>query len=193
MYEGLRSSKFKFLHCWLILRKEQKWSEFLATTTSSTSQARSKADPVQQGDPTATSTPEVNVSEKIARPIGRDRAKKQRSNNSSSSSACFEMLQKIQLDRSRFEEDMKAASKYESEEMAVRYDRKLAIQEQHLKLVAESTMIQKEMLRFQQKEREDRVMTMDLDKVAPWVREYYINEQKAIAAKSRHEVSSSDV
>ncbi|PWZ56611.1 hypothetical protein Zm00014a_018588 [Zea mays] len=76
--------------------------------------------PIIQGDPTATSTPEVNVSGKIARPIGRDRAKKQRSNNSSSSSACFEMLQKIQLDRSRFEEDMKAASKYESEEMAVR-------------------------------------------------------------------------
>jgi hypothetical protein len=37
------------------------------------------------------------------------------------------------------------------------------------------------MLALQEKDRVDKIMFMDLDKVQPWVRDFYIREQKKIA------------
>jgi hypothetical protein len=44
--------------------------------------------------------------------------------------------------------------------------------------------MQVELLQIQKDEHEERVMALDVEKMAPWVREYYINKQKQIAAKS---------
>jgi pheromone shutdown protein TraB len=45
--------------------------------------------------------------------------------------------------------------------------------------------IQQQMLELQEKEHTDRVMMADLEKFSPWVRKFYIQEKKEIAAKRR--------
>jgi hypothetical protein len=47
------------------------------------------------------------------------------------------------------------------------------------------------MLQLQKEDQEEWVMTMDVDKMAPWVREYYINKQKKIYVMSIRDDGSS--
>jgi hypothetical protein len=44
--------------------------------------------------------------------------------------------------------------------------------------------IAKDMLKWQIEESEERVMSIDTEKMAPWVREYYIHKQKQISQKT---------
>lgn len=39
------------------------------------------------------------------------------------------------------------------------------------------------MMRYQQEDKEERFMCADVDKIIPWVRDYYIRKQKQINAK----------
>jgi hypothetical protein len=55
--------------------------------------------------------------------------------------------------------------------IAVRDERKLAIQEEQLR-------VQQRMLAIQEKQQENLVMSMDLDKMTPWVKEFYMSSQK---------------
>jgi hypothetical protein len=91
MFEGIIGSPFKFLHCWFILRNEMKWNSQLATMHAQRS--GDAAEGVEaKVDPT--------LPPRMERPVGRDRAKKQRSNTqSSSSSACLKVLQKMSMDQ----------------------------------------------------------------------------------------------
>jgi hypothetical protein len=59
---------------------------------------------------------------------------------------------------------------------AARAERKLAIQEEQL-------CVQQRMLAIQEEQQENRVMSMDLDKMTPWVKEFYMSKQKELAAK----------
>jgi hypothetical protein len=59
---------------------------------------------------------------------------------------------------------------------AARADRKLAIQEEQL-------CVQHRLLTIQEEQQENLVMIMDLDKVTPWVRDFYTSKQKELAAK----------
>jgi hypothetical protein len=63
---------------------------------------------------------------------------------------------------------------------AARADRKLAIQEENLH-------IQNRMLALQETQQENVVMLMDLEKVTPWVREFYESKQMELAAKQANE------
>jgi hypothetical protein len=99
--------------------------------------ASNEEPPVQPAE----ENPDPMLPPRIARPVGRDKAKRARSNTSSSSSACIEVLQKISMDRSTYEERVEAASKEEAKEIASRSDRKLTLQEEMLQ-------IQKEMLQL---------------------------------------------
>jgi primosomal protein N'' len=94
------------------------------------------------------------------RPVGQDKSKKKINNimTSNSSSMCLEVLQKISTDRIAYEARVEAAIR----EMASRLDKQLAIQEKQLQL-------QQEMLQLQKQDWEDKIMNMDLDKMAPWV------------------------
>jgi hypothetical protein len=56
-------------------------------------------------------------------------------------------------------------------------ERKLNLMEQQLK-------IQQEMLQIQKVEQERRFMAVDVDKMTPWVRDYYISMQKHISTKT---------
>jgi hypothetical protein len=59
---------------------------------------------------------------------------------------------------------------------AARADRKLVIQEENLR-------IQNRILVLQEAQQENVVMLMDLDKVTPWVREFYKSKQMELAVK----------
>jgi hypothetical protein len=91
-------------------------------------------------------------------PMGRDKAKRQWSQGgiSSSSTACLEVLQKISMDRSAYEEH--------SKELLSHANRKLASQE---RLAA-----------TQEFEQEQRIMSIDVGKVVPWQRDYYLRLQQ---------------
>jgi len=175
MYEGIVGTTFKFIHCWFILRNEMKWNEWLVTASASNEEPA--VQPVEENiDPT--------LPPRIDRPNGRDKAKKARNSTSSSSSACLEVLQKMSIDRSAYEERVQAASEEEAKEIASHSERKLAIQEEQLQIQKAQVEVQKEMLQLQKEDREERIMTMDVEKMQPWVRDYYINKQKKISAMS---------
>jgi len=182
MYEGIIGTTFKFIHCWYILRNEMKWNEWLASMSASNEDPH--VQPAEENlDPT--------LPPRIARPVGRDKAKKAHSSTTSSSSACLEVLQKMSMDRSAYEERVEAASNKEAKDIASRSDRKLALQEEQLQIQKAQVQIQQEMLQLQKEDREERVMSMDVNKMTPWVREYYINKQKKISAMSFRDDGSS--
>ena len=175
MYEGIIETTFKFIHCWYILRNEMKWNEWLASMSASNEDPH--VQPAEENlDPT--------LPPRIARPVGRDKGKKARSSTASSSSACLEVLQKMSMDRNAYEERVEAATKEEAKDIASRSDRKLALQEEHLQVQKAQVQIQRELLELQKEDREERVMSIDLEKLSPWVQEYYINKQKQISAMS---------
>jgi hypothetical protein len=112
--------------------------------------------------------------------MGRDRAKKQQSSSNSSNSnstTCLEVLQKMQVDQNAFDEKVEATSKDEVTQIVSHGERKLNLMEQQLK-------IQQEMLQIQKVDQERQFMAVDVDKMAPWVRDYYISMQKQISAKT---------
>jgi hypothetical protein len=133
------------------------------------------AEEVSPGIPTKDDT----LPPKIARPMGRDRAKKQwsSSNSSNSSTTCLNVLQKMQVDRTAYEERVEVASKDEVKENVSRGDRKLNLVEQQIK-------IQQDMLQLQKVEQECQFIAVDGEKMAPWVWDYYISMQKHISAKT---------
>jgi hypothetical protein len=69
-----------------MLRNEAKWNNWLASMSS-------PKNPEEVGP--AEPTKDKTLPPKIARPMGRDKAKKQRSSSNSSNSACLEVLQKM--------------------------------------------------------------------------------------------------
>ena len=88
------------------------------------------------------------------------------------------------MDRNAYEVRVEAATKEEAKDIASRFDRKLALQEEHLQVQKAQVQIQRELLELQKEDREERVMSIDLEKLSPWVQEYYINKQKQISAMS---------
>ena len=96
----------------------------------------------------------------------------------------------MSIDRSAYEERVEAASNKEAKDIASRSDRKLALQEEQLQIQKVQVQIQQEMLQLQKEDREERVMSMDVNKMTPWVREYYINKQKISAMSFRDDGSS---
>jgi hypothetical protein len=176
MYEGIVEHPFKMIHCWYMLRNEMKWNTYL--------QSVSAASAVPQDNPPAPVLDDT-LPARIERPMGRDKAKKQCSGtSSSSSSACLEVLQKLSMDQYAQAERAEEANKREAMDFASRSERKLRIQEQQFELSKRSIVLQEKMIQLQEKDRTDCVMTLDVEKMTPWVREYYINQQKQIAAQS---------
>ena len=90
-------------HCWLILRHQRKWNDQTSAKPIGTpSVDNSGPEPVQDNN------------NPLNRPIGRDAAKKKRSQGdlaSSSSSACLEVLQKLLTIREVVEQKRDGQSK----------------------------------------------------------------------------------
>jgi len=178
MYQALIEKPFKYLHCWFMLRNEMKWNAWLASLDTPEAQP---AEPTlnQQDEHTDNLQPrDDSVPTTLVRPIGRDRAKKLRSSSTSASnsSACLEMLQKFQADRARYEEQIVAAASDESKI-------KLDLKKRQVKATEDMVKLQLQEREDRMHEREDRIMQLDLDKVAPYLREYYMKLQQQIIAK----------
>jgi hypothetical protein len=103
------------------------------------------------------------------------------------------VLQKIYEDRSKYDARVEAATIEEAQAIATRAERKLALQEKHLSIQEKQLEIATELLNLQKEDREDKVMSLDVEKMAPWVRNYYIRKQKGIAARAASGEGSSDL
>jgi len=177
LYEELEGSQFRFLHCWLILRHENKWTSGLSTEPNGENSENPQLPELPNDDGT--------LPPRMDKPLGRDRAKKQRSGNASSqSSAYLEVLQKMSMDQRASQEWHEAANKEAYIEDATRAERKLQVQEEQLQISYRTLNIQERMLALQETAVEQKVMDMDTEKMAPWVRAYYVNLQKKISEKS---------
>jgi hypothetical protein len=158
MFQDLVGYSFPYYHCWLMLRNEKKWCDWLATVTGKDNASK------VSGEEAAPKFAPTSAEE---RPMGRDKAKKLKraTSESASSTACLEVLQKMSNDRSAFEVRQEELSR----ELVSRADRKLAAQE---RLAA-----------AQEFEQEQRIMSIDIDKVVPWQRDYYLSLQQKIMQK----------
>jgi hypothetical protein len=186
MYAGIVGNPFKMIHCWLILRHSNKWNDWLAKDWQKGTKKASVQD-VSQGSPGASVQDGTEGSSVPTRPPGRDKSKRLRTtpaDTSSSSSAYIDVLQKIHEDRSKYDARVEAATIEEAQAIASRAERKLALQEQHVSIQQKQLEIATQILNLQKEEQEDKVMSLDVEKLAPWVRDYYIAKQKKIASRA---------
>jgi hypothetical protein len=207
MYAGILENPYRFLHCWLILRHENKWNTLLASLSTSNN--------AENGGKTVEGSKEDTLPTRIERPMGRNKTKKLRSNSTPNSTAWLEVLQKMQCDRQVYEQRLKEATIVAETGIVVQPERKLGIQEEQLHIQQvlqvdrqrleaaknsagiaiaaqddrklaiqeEQLCVQHRLLTIQEEQQENLVMIMDLDKVTPWVRDFYTSKQKELAAK----------
>ena len=112
-YEELYKDRFKYLHCWEILKSQNKWLEEISKKAKSKGQG-DEVLPIDVEDSLGSSSsgPE--------RPIGRDSAKKRRSSSAaagSATSSAIEVMQQMNQNRemkmkieSAWAEDFKASN-----------------------------------------------------------------------------------
>jgi hypothetical protein len=95
LFEKVIGSTFKFMHYWLMLKDDLKWTTQLARASANLESNKETT----QKQPTDQMLPP-----KMIKPLGWDRTKKQRSNASSSSyTQCLEVLHKMYLDHRAYE------------------------------------------------------------------------------------------
>ncbi|KAG8089513.1 hypothetical protein GUJ93_ZPchr0011g28617 [Zizania palustris] len=173
-----------------------KWNEWLAKEWNKGTKEKASPQDVTDGSTGASGQEGTEGSNIPTRPIGRDKAKRMRTcpaGSSSSSSAYIDVLQKIHEDRSKYDARVEAATIEEAQAIATRAERKLALQEKHVSIQEKQLEIATELLNLQKEDREDKVMSLDVEKMSPWVRDYYIRKQKEIAARAASGASSSDL
>jgi hypothetical protein len=172
MFQVLVGYSFPYCHYWLLLRREKKWNDWLASLAVKEKENNLKDKQTNISGEEA--VPNLAQTGSEERPMGRDMAKKLKraASESASSTACLEVLQKMSNDRSAFEERQEELSR----ELVSRADRKLAAQE---RLAA----AQERLAAAQEFEQEQRIMSIDIDKVVAWQRGYYITLQQKIMQK----------
>jgi predicted Zn-ribbon and HTH transcriptional regulator len=165
-----RKELFGFMHSWKILRHEPKWNDRILELNNLV-EAPGKCNPLQ-GE--TSNDPDFPV-----RSEGCDKAKKSRTIGTlegSSSSTVVEVLQQMTTNRENhvIKQDEQMA------EILSRKDEKIKIHKEMLET-------QKKELEVRQKESEAQlltaeagIMSIDLEKVAPHIRDYYIGMQKQI-------------
>jgi hypothetical protein len=139
LYSGVIESPYKFLHCWFILCHEYKWNSHLASLSTHNAENVDKTTEGRKDD-TLPST--------ITRPIGRYKTKKFHSSRALNSSTCLEILQKMQTDRQIYEQRVEEAISVAESAITCRAERKLAIQEENLRV---QQMMQTDLQRLEDK------------------------------------------
>lgn len=187
MYE--MTEPFTIMHCWKKLRNEAKWNNKFLELNNSTS-LDPMSSPPTQGRTVAGHAESGSENIDTSRPEGRDSAKRRRSKSfteTSSSSTAVEVLQRLQ------EKSEKTEQKQDQQmgEILSRKDEKIKIQrdlfnlqKKHMKM----TMQQKKKENaFREKESEAQlitaessIMSIDIDKVPPHLKSYYVGMQRKI-------------
>jgi hypothetical protein len=194
MYEAVEP--FQFMHCWKILRNEPKWNDKVLELNSNS--AGTGGEGSSQANTTPAAVPEGgNENSMLARPEGRDSAKRKRVADASSSSTAVDVLQRIHDNREKCQQK-------EDEQMVqilTRKDEKLSLQREYLDLKKQQRE-ENLILRRQEADNaakhaeaqllaaEAAIMAVDIDKVAPHLKNYYIGMQHQIM--ERRGFASSD-
>jgi hypothetical protein len=84
MYGGILENPYRFLHCWLILRHENKWNTLLASLSTLNN--------AENGSKIVEASKEDTLPARIERPMRKDKAKKLRSSSTSNSTSCLEVF-----------------------------------------------------------------------------------------------------
>lgn len=167
-YEALYGGPYKYLHCWEILKNQNKWQVHLKHKEGC------KGKGVR--DETEDITLDSSSDEEEERPMGRDSAKKRRTNSNavgSASSSALEVMQKMNHNR-ELKMQLEAAW---AEDFKSSNERLISIKEQEVAM--------------QVKAREDRIMLQPYSDLDEWQREYLQSERKAIIMKRRAQAGSS--
>lgn len=189
MYE--EKEAFQFLHCWKMLRNEPKWNdkvlELNNTPTRKTQQPQGPCNPI--------GTQPSNENATIARPEGRDSAKKRRfKEDTASSSVAVEVLQQMQerneKTEERQEQQMQEILTLKGNKMRLiekMFDLQKHEMEVRSKLKEEQLSLTKQDIEARAKQSEAQLLTTelgimgaDLDKLSPSVRAYYSAMQQQI-------------
>lgn len=184
------------MHCWQVLRNTRKWEDWLESKVDEcipeaegaegdggdeADSGRPANDYASDGDAafaTATAgdvvggaaraTAILNDDDyKIPRLIGRDAAKKRRSNGAppSAFSSCLELFEKMAKNRE------------------IKQQQVLYVQERQLALQEEQTKIQREQWDWTKLKEENQIMLMNLDSCSSPARQYFMSLQKEILEK----------
>ena len=200
MYE--RKELFQFLHCWKILRDQAKWNDKLLELNNNG--GKNNEDNVAEPGCEGELPSKNNVHD---RPEGRDTAKRRsRRESESSASTAFEVLQRIHDNR----EKSQLKEEEQLQQILNRKDEKLNLQRAVLKVHMDIIELKKQareedlLLRKQEHEllakqteaqlltAEAGIMAIDLEKVAPHLKEYYIGMQRQIMGRRGFGSSSSN-
>lgn len=170
LFEKVIGSTFNFMHCWLMLKDDLKCTTQLARASANLESNKETT----QKQPTDQMLPP-----KMTKPLGWDRAKKQRSNVSSSASTqCLKVLHKMSLDHRAYEQKEELVERARSDKQleilerkevteAARSERQLQLLEKQTELQQKQTELQEMMRMNQQEDREERFMSVDFDKMLP--------------------------
>ena len=194
MYEAVEP--FQFMHCWKILRNESKWNDKVLELNSNSAGTGGEGSSQANTAPTAVAD-EGNENSIPARPAGRDSTKRKRVADASSSSTAVDVFQRIHDNREKCQQK-------EDEQMVqilTRKDEKLSLQREYLDLKKqqreENLILRKQeahnvakQAKAQLLTAEAAIMAIDIDKVAPHLKNYYIGMQRLIM--ERRGFASSD-
>jgi len=122
-YQGQVGKQFQFLHCWYVLRQHKKWQDWVLGKVEDSR-------PVKESRTSCSAEQDTSGEADSVRPMGRDAAKKRRSENagSSSSSACLEVLQRMSMNR-----------EVKNQQEAARAEKQMQMQERQLQLQEKQT------------------------------------------------------
>jgi hypothetical protein len=179
-----KGNDFPYMHCWEILREEPKWMAKVFGEEERPS--KGKAPAAGSGSAQGSDAPSEEDS---GRPIGRDRAKKQRSAEiaaTAASSACLEILQDLAVSR-------KAEMEAQSGNIVDLMDseaKKVALKERLVRSQEELVSQNRAFMQFQMEqaaratvEAEERVMSMDLSNMTAEARAYWKGRQAEVLKK----------
>ncbi|KAF0930215.1 hypothetical protein E2562_030860 [Oryza meyeriana var. granulata] len=187
MYE--RTEPFTIMHCWKILRNEAKWNNKFLELNNSTS-LDGMSSPPTQGHTAAGHAESGNENIDTSRPEGRDSAKRRRSKSfteTSSSSTAVEVLQRLQekSEKTELKQDQQMAEILSRKDEKIKIQRDLFnLQKKHMKMSMQQkkkeNAIREKESEAQLISAESSIMSIDIEKVPPYLKNYYLGMQRQI-------------
>ncbi|KAF0927114.1 hypothetical protein E2562_029871 [Oryza meyeriana var. granulata] len=187
MYE--RTEPFTIMHCWKILRNEAKWNNKFLELNNSTS-LDGMPSPPTQGHTAAGHAESGNENIDTSRPEGRDSAKRRRSKSfteTSSSSTAVEVLQRLQekSEKTELKQDQQMAEILSRKDEKIKIQRDLFnLQKKHMKMSMQQkkkeNAIREKESEAQLISAESSIMSIDIEKVPPYLKNYYLGMQRQI-------------
>ena len=185
MYE--RTKPFTTMHCWKKLCNEAKWNNKFLELNNPTSLDGMLSPPTQGHAESG------NENIDTSRPEGRDSAKRRRSKSfteTSSSSTAVEVLQRLQekSEQTKQKQDQQMAEILSRKDEKIKIQRDLFnLQKKHMKMTLQQ---QKKENKIREKETEAQlitaessIMSIDIEKVPPHLKNYYVGMQRQIMVR----------